>query len=142
MNITPSAVVSEVSSEFAARYPQFSKLQNDIQYRPYWDLYNRAIGNADFLRGAIFCNDVFRIPPVRTFLTVYRQEVDALVEQDTPTTDLKQAIGAAFGMVFKHILHYEEQKSTSIPRSGAINIKYATYYYAPATPVHIVPDHD
>lgn len=89
-----------------------------------------ALLDKELLGHIIFCNDIHRIPPVKTFLLYYRkafQEItgreDAMLE-----TFVKKAIGAFWGMVFKFALGYQAQESVSISLNREFMVRTATCF--------------
>jgi hypothetical protein len=73
---------------------------------------------------------VFAIPPVKTFLTYYRDDFILLTGDKRARLDifLKRAIGAFWGMVFKFVLNYTEQKSVSVSMNEYFFVKTASVY--------------
>jgi hypothetical protein len=73
---------------------------------------------------------VFAIPPVKTFLTRYREDFIRLTgdEQAKLDTFAKRAIGAFWGMVFKFVLGYTEQKSVSVSMNEYFMVRTASVY--------------
>ena len=81
----------------------------------------------------IFCNDVFSIPPVKTFLTYYRDYFISLSDKPKAELDVfvKKGIGAFWGMVFKTVLKYQEQKSVSVSMYDYFIVKTASCFSSP-----------
>ena len=79
----------------------------------------------------IFCNDIFHIPPVRTFLTVYKNEVESALgtkKLNSKGDKQKRALGAFWGTVFKYLLKYPESKNVTVPLKEEFGISTASYY--------------
>jgi hypothetical protein len=89
-----------------------------------------CLSDRDLLISVIFCNDVFGIPPVKTFLTYYRDELVRITGDERARLDVfvKRGIGAFWGMVFKFILRYAEQKSVSVSMNDYFMVKTASAY--------------
>ena len=106
-------IVQRVTERFADKYNHFKEFQHNPEYSAYWGKCVESITDRDFLVCVIFCNDVFGIPPVKTFLTVYKEDFIKLAG-DERAHFVKRSIGAFWGTVFKFVLGYTEQKSVSV----------------------------
>lgn len=86
--------------------------------------------DSELLSHIIFCNDVFNIPPVKTFLTYYKDDFVQLTGDEKAVLNVyvKKSIGAFWGMVFKYVLGYQGQKSVSVSMYDFFNVKTATYF--------------
>ena len=106
-------IASQVELHFADHYHHFKEFQMSPAYRPYWDKCMEAVQNRELLSHIIFCNDLFHIPPVKTFLLYYEQDLISITGREDATLELfvKKAIGAFWGMVFKFVLGYQGQES-------------------------------
>ena len=125
-----SDIVHQVTTDFADTYTHFKEFQQSPEYQAYWDKCVESITDRDFLICVKFCNDVFAIPPVKTFLTYYRDDFILLTGDKQARLDifLKRAIGAFWGMVFKFVLNYTEQKSVSVSMNEYFFVKTASVY--------------
>ena len=125
-----SDIVQQVTNGFADIYSHFKEFQHSSKYRAYWDKCVESIADRDFLICAIFCNDVFAIPPVKTFLTYYREDFIRITGDERARLNIfeKRAIGAFWGMVFKFVLDYREQKSVSVSMNEYFFVKTASVY--------------
>ena len=123
-------VVQKVTDGFGDTYTQFREFQQNPEYRSYWEKCVESISNRDFLLCVVFCNDTFGIPPVKTFLTHYREDFIKLTNDEYARLDafLKRSIGAFWGMVFKFVFGYTEQKSVSVTMNDYFMIKTASVY--------------
>lgn len=130
--MTTTEIAQKVTEQFSDpnHYKQFREFQYGAQYRPYWELCMAALLDKELLGHIIFCNDIHRIPPVKTFLLYYRkafQEItgreDAMLE-----TFVKKVIGAFWGMVFKFGLGYQAQESVSISLNREFMVRTATCF--------------
>ena len=123
-------IVQKITDRFADTYPHFKEFQQSPEYRAYWDKCIESVANRDLLNNIIFCNDIFSIPPVKTFLTYYRDDFILLTgnKQARLDTYVKRAIGAFWGMVFKFVLDYKEQKSVSVSMNEYFFVKTASVY--------------
>ena len=81
----------------------------------------------------IFCNDLFHIPPVKTFLLYYREELVKLTGRRDAMLEpfVKKAIGAFWGMVFKFGLGYQAQESVSVSLNQMFMLRTASYFIGP-----------
>ncbi len=124
-------IVNKVTEEFSETYSHFKDFQGKEEYRQYWDLCIKAVENEKLFSNIQFCNDIFQIPPVKTFLFVHRDELIEITGdpkaslKDKPF--LKRCIGAFWGMVFKFCLGYTGQESVHIA-SDYFGVRSATYY--------------
>ena len=124
------AILEKVTDGFGSTYTQFREFQQNPRYRAYWDKCIESIADRDMVVNIIFCNDVFGIPPVKTFLTVYLEDFISITGDEQATLDsfLKRSIGAFWGMVFKFALGYTEQKSVSVSMNEHYGVKTASVY--------------
>ena len=122
-------IVKRVTDDFSKVYPHFKEFQQNKEYIPYWNKCIESVADRDFLICLIFCNDVFTIPPVKTFLTCYREYFVQILGDNQIQLDtfVKRGIGAFWGMVFKSILGYSKQESVSVSMSD-FTVKTASVY--------------
>jgi hypothetical protein len=101
-----SEIAVQVESDFGNTYSHFKEFQQGEEYRKYWNKCMEALSDRDLLVNIIFCNDVFEMPPVKTFLTYYRDSFILLTGNEKAVLDIfvKRGIGAFWGMVFKFVL--------------------------------------
>jgi len=125
-----SDIVNQVEKSFTDTYTHFKEFQNNNDYRAYWEQCIKAVSERDLLISIIFCNDIFAIPPVKTFLTYYKDDFILLTGKTNAELDIyvKRAIGAFWGMVFKFALGYKEQKSVSVSMNDYFMVKTASVY--------------
>lgn len=128
MNI--SYIIERVNHEFPDVYNHFKEFQQKDEYHKYWDKCMDCLSNRDLFVNIIFCNDIFGIPPVKTFLTYYREDFIRLTCDERARLDsfIKRSIGAFWGMVFKFVLGYTEQKSVSVSMNDYFFVKTASVY--------------
>ena len=128
-------ILQKVTTGFSVNYPHFKEFQQNGEYLPYWDQCMKSVADRDLLINIIFCNDVFGIPPVKTFLTYYRDDFIRLTGDERARLDTfaKRGIGAFWGMVFKYVLRYTEQKSVSVSMNGYFLVKTASVYSGKVT---------
>ena len=133
MIITAEEIVQSTSQGFAAKYPHFKEFQTDERYFPYWKLCVQALQDRDLLGHIIFCNDLFGIPPVKTFLCYYADELVSITGKSDARLDdyVKKSIGAVWGYVFKTLFSYGGQKSVSVSLNKQFMVKTATCYTNP-----------
>lgn len=125
-----SDISEKVENEFCQYYTHFKEFQQNMEYKKYWDKCIESIEDEELLSHIIFCNDIFCIPPVKTFLTYYKKDFVVITGDEKAILDtyVKKSIGAFWGMVFKFVLGYEEQKSVSVSMNDYFMIKTATYF--------------
>ena len=140
--MTINDIKNRVTAEFSGTYTHFKEFQQNDEYRAYWDKCLESIADRDFLICVIFCNDVFAIPPVKTFLTHYRDDFIRLTGDERARLEIftKRAIGAFWGMVFKFVLGYTEQKSVSVSMNEYFMVKTASVYSGAKAPRDIEID--
>ncbi len=133
MIITVDEIVQSVGEGFPQRYPHFKEFQMDAAYAAYWKLCLQALQDRDLLGHIIFCNDLFGIPPVKSFLCNYASELQEITgSEDAQLEDfVKKAIGAVWGYVFKVVFEYGGQKSVSVSLNRMFMLKTATCYTNP-----------
>ena len=119
-----------IEENFSEVYTHFREFQQNEEYVLYWDKCIEAICDKQLLSHIVFCNDVFSIPPVKTFLTYYKDDFIVLTGKSDAELPLfvKKSIGAFWGMVFKFGLKYKGQKSVSISMNDYFKVKTATYF--------------
>ena len=119
-----------INENFAEVYTHFREFQENKEYELYWNKCMDAICDKQLLSHIVFCNDVFCIPPVKTFLTYYKDDFIILTGKSNAELPLfvKKSIGAFWGMVFKYGLEYKGQKSVSVSMNEYFRVKTATYF--------------
>ena len=119
-----------IEENFSEVYTHFKEFQENNKYEPYWNKCIEAICDKQLLSHIVFCNDVFSIPPVKTFLTYYKNDFIVLTGKSNAELPLfvKKSIGAFWGMVFKFGLEYNGQKSVSVSMNEYFKVKTATYF--------------
>ena len=130
-------IAEQVEARFSDCYRHFKEFQESPDYRPYWDKCMEAVRNRELLSHIIFCNDLLRIPPVKTFLLYYAQDFIRMTGREDAALEpfVKKAIGAFWGMVFKFVLGYRNQESVSISLNQRFFVRTATCFKNPAQPV-------
>lgn len=120
-----------IEENFSNIYTNFREFQENETYAPYWNKCMEAICDEKVLEGIIFCNNVFSIPPVKTFLTYYKNDFITITEKSNAELPVfvKKSIGAFWGMVFKFVLHYKGQKSVSVSMNEYFKVKTASCFF-------------
>lgn len=133
MIITVDEIVQSTTTGFAQKYPHFKEFQTDPRWFPYWKLCLQALQDRDLLGHIIFCNDLFGIPPIKTFLCSFEAELKEITGREDARLDdfVKKAVGAVWGYVFKTVFDYAQQKSVSVSLNKVFMLKTATCYAAP-----------
>ena len=123
-------IVKIIETQFSNTYTHFKEFQYGNVYRGYWDKCVESVLDRDLFINIIFCNDIFAIPPVKTFLMYYRNDFILLTGDKQARLDVfvKRGIGAFWGMVFKSVLEYREQKSVSVSMNDFFLVKTASVY--------------
>lgn len=119
-----------IEENFSSIYTHFKEFQFNSEYEQYWNKCMEAIDNKELLSHIIFCNDIFCIPPVKTFLTYYKDDFVVLTGKEDAELPVfvKKSIGAFWGMVFKFGLKYKGQKNVSVSLNQYFKVKTATYF--------------
>lgn len=133
MIVTVDEIVQKLSQDFAKKYPHFKDFQTDSSYSAYWGLCIQAMQDRDLLGHIVFCNNLFYIPPAKTFLCFYADALKNITgKENAQLSDyVKKSIGAVWGFVFKFIFLYQGQKSVSVSLNRLFMLKTATYYTNP-----------
>lgn len=137
--MTSHEIADIVESEFSKIYTHFQEFQQNITYKKYWDKCIEAVMDRELLSHIIFCNDVFSIPPVKTFLTYYRDDFILITGKSNAELDVyvKKSIGAFWGMVFKFVLGYQNQKSVSVSMYDYFIVKTASCFSKPKSTIKL-----
>ena len=129
------SIVEKVENEFSDCYKHFKEFQQNPEYAAYWRQCMAALeatlkDGTKLLSHIEFCNNVLNIPPIKTFLTYYKNEFIVLTGNEKALLDvyIKKSIDAFWGFVFKVALKYEGQKSVSVSMFDYFNVKTATYF--------------
>lgn len=132
-------LIVKIEEEFSIVYKQFKDFQLNKNYQKYWDKCIEAIRDTELLSHIIFCNDLFSIPPIKTFLMYYKDDFILITGKSNAELDVyvKKSIGAFWGMVFKYVLTYQEQKSVSVSMYDYFIIKTATYFSNPRVKIKL-----
>ncbi len=119
-----------IEENFSDVYTHFREFQKNQEYCSYWSKCIEAVSDEQLLSHIVFCNDVFCIPPVKTFLTYYKEDFVALTGKPDAELPLfvKKSIGAFWGMVFKYGLGYKGQKNVSVSMNEFFKVRTATYF--------------
>lgn len=137
MNI--KEIAANVEQNFSKVYVPFQDFQQSAEHQKYWNQCMQAVTDGELLSHIVFCNDLFAIPPVKTFLLYYREDFIALTGRPNAALDVfvKKSIGAFWGMVFKYALGYGGQKSVSVSMNDFFMLRTATYFFHPTAIVKI-----
>ena len=132
-------IAEQVEARFSDCYRHFKEFQESPDYRPYWDKCMEALRDRELLSHIIFCNDLLRIPPIKTFLLYYAQDFIRMTGREDAALEpfVKKAIGAFWGMVFKFVLGYRDQESVSISLNQRFFVRTATCFQNPVQPVKL-----
>ena len=119
-----------IEDNFSTIYTHFREFQENELYAGYWNKCIAAICDEQLLSHIVFCNDIFCIPPVKTFLTYYKDDFIVLTGKSNAELPVfvKKGIGAFWGMVFKFALNYKGQKSVSVSMNDYFKVKTATFF--------------
>ncbi|HCC37414.1 MAG TPA: hypothetical protein DEQ14_07240 [Treponema sp.] len=125
-----SNIAEKVDNEFSTYYTHFKEFQQNSEYAMYWDKCLSALRDIELLSHIVFCNDLFGIPPVKTFLSYYKDDFVVLTGDEKAILDIyiKKSIGAFWGMTFKFAMGYTEQKIVSVSMTDYFGVKTASVY--------------
>jgi hypothetical protein len=125
-----NGIAAKVENEFEDYYTHFKEFRQNPAYAMYWGKCLAALLDTELLSHIIFCNDLFAIPPVKTFLTFYKEDFITMTGDTKARLDsyVKKSIGAVWGMAFKFVLGYTEQKSVSVSMNDYFGVKTASVY--------------
>ena len=137
MSISIKFIAEQVEAHFSVCYRHFKEFQESPDYRPYWAKCMETVRDRELLSHIIFCNDLLHIPPVKTFLLCYGQDLIRITGREDAALEpfVKKAIGAFWGMVFKFVLGYRDQESVSISLNQRFFVRTATCFKNPVQPV-------
>ena len=94
-----------------------------------WNECINAIKDTKLMNYIVFCNDVMKIPPVKTFLMANNNVVYPFSNEE------KKAIGAFWGFVFKFVFGYTQQKD-NVPINTK-GVKKAACFYDVGNPIEV-----
>ena len=139
IELTTQAASQAVEQGFSLRYRHFKEFQEDPAYRPYWNKCMEAVKDRELFSHIIFCNDLLHIPPVKTFLLYYEQDLIRITGREDAALEpfVKKSIGAFWGMVFKFVLGYRDQESVSISLNQRFFVRTATCFQNPVQSVKL-----
>ena len=137
--MTAQDIANKVENDFSKVYTHFQEFQRNINYRKYWDKCIEAVMDRELLSHIVFCNDLFSIPPVKTFLMYYRDDFILITGKSNAELDVfvKKSIGAFWGMVFKFALGYQDQKSVSVSMYDYFVVKTASCFSNPKSKIKL-----
>lgn len=118
MKFSSEEVISKINSDFTKVYKPQSKFPGSGAV---WNECINTINDAKLMNNIIFCNDIMKIPPVKTFLMANTSIISSFSDTE------KKSIGAFWGFVFKFVFGYTQQKN-DVPINTK-GIKKAAYFY-------------
>ena len=68
-------MILKIEKEFSIKHPYFREFLENPTYKKYWKQCLKAVEDKELLSHIIFCNNLFAIPPVKTFLTYYKKNL-------------------------------------------------------------------
>lgn len=138
MDMSQEELQRRIECGISQRYSQFEGLINAEEFRPFRELCMDMASNPELLGHVAFCNDLFHIPPVKTFLLYYREQIQPLMdstlhdlsEEDAKnrTRMLKRSMGAFWGAVFKGALGYRESRTVTVTLKSPLPVSTASYF--------------
>ena len=136
MIFSVQAIACQGEGRFSDHYHHFRGFREAPDCRPYWDKCIEAVRDRELLSHIVFCNDLFHIPPVKSFLLYYERDLISMTGRDDAALEpfVKKGIGAFWGMVFKVILGYRDQESVSVSLNQKFFVRTATCFLNPAQP--------
>ncbi len=130
-------LVRTIEDGFYDKYANFKEFQTDETYRPLWDLCIDTVKDHNSINIIIFCNDTYKIPPVKVFIDLNRDKLetilkehsgDFLTDEKRLKTYVKQCLGAFWGMVFRFGLHYADRCSMTVAQKDYYGIATASRF--------------
>lgn len=139
MKIQVQEVVAQTVEGFPGKYKHFKDFCQNEKYEKYWELCVIAISDKELLSHIVFCNDLFSIPPVKTFLLYYKEDLVQITGDDMAILDpyIKKSIGAFWGMVFKFVLGYTDQKNVTVSLNTYFKVSTATFFKEPREKIEL-----
>ncbi len=138
MDMTQEELQLRIEEGISRRYSQFEGLINGEEFRPFRELCMEMASNPELLGHVKFCNDLFHIPPVKTFLLYYRERLQPLVDSslralsgedmENRTRMLKRSMGAFWGAVFKGALGYQTSQTVTVSLKDPLPVSTASYF--------------
>ena len=121
-----SITKEEITAQFRKKYHSFTYFL-DEEFSGLCGACFEAATDAEFLSHVKFCNDVYQIPPVRTFLVCNKGKVISATGGKILSDKEKRGIGAFWGTVFKCSLGYKESKNSIFPKND-FGVTTASYF--------------
>ena len=109
MLVSCAELEGRIRDEFPSKYRRFGGF---IDSGDLWNEFCKMICNAEYLSHVCFCNDVMKIPPVKTHM-MYSEFCGGAASGRDLTVVEKQSIGAVYGFLFKEMFGYTQQESVS-----------------------------
>jgi hypothetical protein len=128
--ISQKEIVARFDDGFLKMYTSFPSFCTDAEYAKLKNLCLDAASDTELLSHIVFCNDVFNIPPVKTFLEVHKEDLVKITgDENAFLSDFqKRAIGAFWGFVFKGILGYKSSKNVTVSLNKMFKVSTASYF--------------
>lgn len=117
---------------FEDNYRHFKGFRENEEYRIFWDKCVETLQDSTLFGHIVFCNDVFHIPPVKTFFTYHSHFFSRYLREQGSTrgleVKLRQYIGAFWGSVFQYALGYRAHVSVYVGMKE-VGVLTGSYYY-------------
>ena len=128
--LSSKEILAQLETGFLKMYANFSPFYYDDKNAPLKNLCLDAASDTELLSHIVFCNDVFKIPPVKTFLEVRKEDLVKITgDENAFLSDFqKRAIGAFWGFVFKGILGYKSSKNVTVSLNKMFRVSTASYF--------------
>ena len=127
MKISKETIISKINTDFTSIYKTQSNFPcSGILY----DECINTVNDVKLMNNIIFCNDVMKIPPVKTFLMSNSNINPPFSDED------KKSLGAFWGFIFKFVFDYTEQKDR-VPINTK-DVKEAAYFYEAPQLVEVI----
>ena len=128
--LSSKEILAQLETGFLKMYANFSPFYHDEKNSPLKNLCLDAASDTELLSHIVFCNDVFKIPPVKTFLEVRKEDLVKITGNENAfLSDFqKRAIGAFWGFVFKGILGYKSSKNVTVSLNKMFRVSTASYF--------------
>ena len=102
--------------DFSGSYGKAKETISLPQNKFYLDLLKECTTNSDFLAFVKYANNLLEVPPVKSFLLLFEEQIKNETKGEITDPNLKQALGAWFGYLF--------QKKYGMTKAGVKQIKF------------------
>ena len=109
--------------DFSGSYGKAKETLSLPQNKFYLDLLKECTTNSDFLAFVKYANNLLEVPPVKSFLLLFEEQIKNETKGEITDPNLKQALGAWFGYLFQK--KYGMKKDEFLAAFGGLEmVKY------------------